>query len=74
MVLPDAKNPPWMFPTGWETPLTNSYESSDNAKIFQSVPNLPEELNLNPHKSNNSNETEEIKKPSTSPPPPQIGN
>ena len=40
-ILTDALDPPSMFYTEWETPLTENDESSDNTKILQSVPTLP---------------------------------
>ena len=40
-VLPEALDPPPTFSTEWDTPLTKNNESSDNTKIFQSVPTLP---------------------------------
>ena len=35
------EKPPQMFSIEWETPLTDNDESSDNAKLFQSVSTLP---------------------------------
>ena len=63
-----------MFSTEWGTTLTNNYQTSDNTKIFQSVPTLPTKLDLNPHEYNNSNETGQRNEPRTYPPTRQIGN
>ena len=41
VILTEAKNPPQMFYTEWETSISNDGESSDNAKLLQKVPNLP---------------------------------
>ena len=49
VILPGTKNPPQIIFTEYETPLTKNDESSDNAKLFQSVPTIPEELDVNPH-------------------------
>ena len=44
--LPDALDPPPIFSTKWETPITKNYESSDDTKILHSVPTLPTYLSL----------------------------
>ena len=63
-----------MFPTEWETPLTENDEYSYTTKILQSVPTLPTEFELNLHEFNHSNRNVQTNQPITSPPTPQVGN
>ena len=56
-ILPDTLDPPPMFSTKWENPLTKNYESSDNTKILQSVPTLLTEFELNTHELGHINGT-----------------
>ena len=55
VVLPDALDPLPMFSAEWETPLTKNYESSDNTKILNSVPDLSKIFELNKFEFNHIN-------------------
>ena len=73
-ILPENISPPQMVSTEWETPLTENNKSSDNTEIFQSVPTLTSEFDLNPHDFSHSNGNRKTNQPSTYPSPPQVGN
>ena len=73
-ILPDAIDPPSMFPTEWETPLTKNDEYSYNIRTLQSVPTLPTEFELNLHEFNHGNRNAKKTLPIKYLPTPQVGN